>query len=88
VRFQLEESVIFRGSSASKYRCGVSPADIYIRRELGIFNITYVFHELTYMFYELDHLNITNSINCRYGVATVSRIDKIIGLFCRIASLL
>jgi len=23
-----------------------------------------------------------------YGVATVSRIDKIIGLFCRIASLL
>ena len=25
---------------------------------------------------------------CRYGVATVSRIDKIIGLFCRIMSLL
>jgi len=24
----------------------------------------------------------------RYGVATVSRIDKIIGLFCRISSLL
>ena len=25
---------------------------------------------------------------CDYGVATVSRIDKIIGLFCRISSLL
>jgi len=25
---------------------------------------------------------------CRYGVATVSRIDQIIGLFCRISSLL
>jgi len=25
---------------------------------------------------------------CAYGVATVSRIDKIIGLFCRISSLL
>jgi len=25
---------------------------------------------------------------CLYGVATVSRIDKIIGLFCRILSLL
>ena len=51
----------------SQYRCGVSPAGIHIIRELGIFNITYVFHELTYMFHELDHLNITNSINCRYS---------------------
>ena len=28
------------------------------------------------------------SYTYEYGVATVSRIDKIIGLFCRIASLL
>ena len=30
----------------------------------------------------------TASLTSHYGVATVSRIDKIIGLFCRIASLL
>ena len=40
------------------------------------------------------HIHISASvrgptyIHSGYGVATVSRIDKIIGLFCRIASLL
>ena len=31
--------------------------------------------------------NVSQKSSC-YGVATVSRIDKIIGLFCRISSLL
>jgi len=31
---------------------------------------------------------IVSKLTRRYGVATVSRIDEIIGLFCRISSLL
>ena len=34
------------------------------------------------------HMQYTYACNTHYGVATVSRIDKVIGLFCRIASLL
>ena len=38
--------------------------------------------------WERDHLRVAETDRMVYGVATVSRIDKIIGLFCRIASLL
>ena len=38
-------------------------------------------------FVERD-LQLKASYNLYYGVATVSRIDEIIGLFCRILSLL
>jgi len=34
------------------------------------------------------HTQVRRADSHRYGVATVSRIDKIIGLFCRISSLL
>jgi len=35
-----------------------------------------------------SHVQMSHVANMYYGVATVSRIDKIIGLFCRILSLL
>ena len=46
----------------------------------------YLIHIYIYVSYikiEYTHIRVL-----RYGVATVSRIDKITGLFCRISSLL
>jgi len=38
--------------------------------------------------YQMDYAVIPKNFGNYYGVATVSRIDKMIGLFCRILALL
>ena len=43
---------------------------------------------VTEMFFKHTHCACMQSFMCVYGVATISRIDKIIGLSCRISSLL
>ena len=38
--------------------------------------------------YESSEIASANAKECGYGVATISRLLKMIGLFCRISSLL
>jgi len=61
------------------YVC-IKKRDIEERENPGLFTLIYsLYHTLS-----LSHsLSITH-----YGVAMVSRIDKIVGLFCRMLSLL
>jgi len=52
----------------------------------GIFSDVYI---LSHRYGGVDACNLWRILkDCGYGVAAVRRIDKIIGLFCRISSLL
>ena len=63
---------------------GVSPLsffDLYVTFDLYVSLLTYMRHFSCFL---CRFVGVSHS----YGVATVSSIDKIIGLFCRISSLL
>ena len=68
----------------------------YVKKhELDVHCVTWLVHMTrSYVWHEWDMSECTNQLcipyvdEACYGVATVSRIDKITGLFCRISSLL
>ena len=71
-----------------RYICNVY---ICVYRYINIYIHIYMYI-ISYIYVMYTHVNIhLQNRSCHsfmYGVATVSRIDKIIGLFCRILSLL
>jgi len=88
-----QKSPMFMCQKSPMFMCQKSAMD----RLWSICRITwyvcqvYMSKELVYMSKELvihTYLCITRALFIVYGVATVSRIDKNIDLFCRIASLL